>query len=741
MAGLLLATRSPSLIAATARNAFRDIMAGILASVVLISNIVSFGALMFPGELSAGVPIVVWAMLIGGCVCGCWIALATSIPPLTASIDSPTGTVLVLLSAATGAHVMAAGGSPNAAIQTIMVIFTVTTFLSGALLFVLGVCRWGSYLRFVPSSVVGGFLGATGCFLLVGGYRMLTGHSLSIGTLASPWTTMEAERLAAGASILAILVGLRLWVKWPLAMPVAVLTLWIGFAASLHLLGLSNPQYGWYFQPFGELKTWQPFSALHTSYLTWKAFGTLLPEIFAVLVVGIISLVTKVSSIEAFRQTAGDLDCELRSHGLANVIAAPLGGLTSSLQVGASRLLSEAGAATRVSGVVCAAILGMVAITHFDLPSSVPIPLVGGLVFYLAYGFIVDALKKPYSQGAWFDLTLVIGITVVCVHYGYLLGVLAGLVCACMLFATSYARLGVIRRHATRADVVSNVDRSPEAAQFLRDTGNTIHVYWLSGYIFFGSSESLFERIRSDLKSKHSPPVKYVIIDFGLVSGTDAAAMTSLLKVRRACDENKALLLCCSLSDKNQLALRRGGFISSKNQSSVFHDLNSALAWCEDQNLGIARLDVDASLGGFEVWLERQLGTRVQFADFLSYLVRKDLDGSNTIYRQGDPADTVDLVAAGRLDIEVTRNDGMRLRVRRVTTHTVVGEMGFFRRDVRSASVISDGPAILFTLTRANFDRMRRERPAVAAAFGDFIVRVLADRIDTANRELAALTS
>jgi sulfate permease, SulP family len=69
-----------------------------------------------------------------------------------------------------------------------------------------------------------------------------------------------------------------------------------------------------------------------------------------------------------------------------------------------------------------------------------------------------------------------------------------------------------------------------------------------------------------------------------------------------------------------------------------------------------------------------------------------------------------------------------------------LGEMGFFRHSVRSATVSSDGPAIVFTLTRANFERMRRERPDLASAFDDFIMRVLADRIDFANRAVAALS-
>ncbi len=117
---------------AVSRDGLRDTIAGLVASVVLIANIVSFGALMFPGELAAGIPTAIWAMLIGGCIGGICIALATSLPPLATGIDSPTGAVLVLLSAAAGSNILATGGTPEMAVQTVMLIFTAATVLTGA---------------------------------------------------------------------------------------------------------------------------------------------------------------------------------------------------------------------------------------------------------------------------------------------------------------------------------------------------------------------------------------------------------------------------------------------------------------------------------------------------------------------------------------------------------------------------------------------------------------------------------
>jgi sulfate permease, SulP family len=118
---------------AIGRDGFRDVVAGTIAAVVLIANIISFGALMFPGEFSVGIPIAVWSMPIGGCICGVCIALTTSLPPLATGIDSPTGTVLVLLSALAGARVVTQGGDVHTAVQTVMLLFTFATLLTGAL--------------------------------------------------------------------------------------------------------------------------------------------------------------------------------------------------------------------------------------------------------------------------------------------------------------------------------------------------------------------------------------------------------------------------------------------------------------------------------------------------------------------------------------------------------------------------------------------------------------------------------
>lgn len=721
-------------------NGIRDLFAGLVAAVVLIGNIVSFGALMFPGELSSGIPIVIWAMLIGSCIGGVWIAASTSLPPLATSIDSPTGAVLVLLSASAGSEVLAAGGTSQSAVQTVMLVFTAATVLSGALLYGLGKAHWGAYFRFVPYFVVGGFMAATGWLLIAGGIRMVSDHTLSLPGLTAAWTEVQGTKLAAGTTVLLLLVSVRQWVKWAFAMPLALIAMWVTGALALKGFGFSDTIYGFYLPSLGTLARWSPFDAARSSHMTWSMVAAFVPQLLTVTIVALISMVTKVASIEVGRQASGDLDCEFRAHGLVSLMAAPFGGIASGLQVSTSRLLEHAGGATRMSGVFCALVFGAVALSNFDLPGLIPIPIIAGLIFYLGYTFIFDALWRPLSQRAWFDLGLATAIMIVCIQYGFLVGTVVGLICACVLFAISYARRGVVRRHITRAEFASYVDRSAVAADYLRNKGAAIQMYWLSGYIFFGSSESVFERIRNDIQALGQGAVAYVILDFAAVSGADASAVVSFTKLRNFCNKQGVTIVYSALSSANHAVLKGGGLIGGKIKHQTCADLPYALAWCEDELLA-AHGGLDSNISdGFVPWLQQQLGGKADVADIIAYFDRKVVHGPQVLYRQGDPADTIDLVATGNLAIDITKADGTSLRVRRIMTYAVVGEMGFFRRSSRAATVSSVGPATLFTLTRVSFERMRLQNPGLAASFDDFILRVLADRVDFANQAIAALS-
>ena len=737
-----------------ARALAQDLLAGTVAAVMLIANIVSFAALMFPAPLAQGTSTAIWAMLIGSGVGGLWVAWRTSLPPLASGMDSPTGAVLVLLAASTGPAVLAAGGSAASAVAATMLLFSAATLLSGALLLGLGMARWGATLRFVPHFVVAGFLGATGWLLIMGGLRMATGRSL--GGLLGAWTAPEAAKLFAAVAVLGVLLALRRWVKAPLALPAALVGMTLVASAGLALFGSSDARHGWYLPSLGTLVPWTPLATLRAAQFsadTWAAALKVLPDLLAVTAVALISLVSKTSSLEVMRKTSCDLDQELRAHGVAALAVAPLGGIAGMMQLGSSRLLDQVGGRSRLSGVAAAAVTVTVALANFDLLALIPLPVAAGLVMLMGYGFLLEALAKPLAQRDWLNLGLALVIMAVCVRYGYLVGVLGGVVAACMLFAASYARVGAVRQHLSRAQFAGTVSRSAAASQYLGNAaaaGESIQLYWLSGYIFFGSSEGVFERVRRDLRALPPRRVSHVVLDFRAVTGTDASATVSLTKLRHLCQQHGATLVYSAVTPPTRRVLARDGLFAGTGQPPPFAGVDDALAWCEDRVLGAAGLETggaaasldvaDAShTAAFAVWLQQQLGAGVRSAEFMPYLVRHAIGSAQVLYREGEPADEIDFVAAGRLVVTLGEGTPQVRRVRSISTHTVVGEMGFFRQAARSATVSSDGPALLYTLTRVNFERMLAGRPDLAAAFYECLLRALADRIGLSERMATSL--
>ena len=717
----------------------RDALAGVILAVVQIAYCISFAALIFQGALAAGFSLGLAAMIMGTAVTSVVIALTSTLSPANGGPDSPAVAVMSVLAGTVSASLAASGGSEQAIITNVLVAISVSTLFTGMLLYGIGALKLGQWLRFVPYPVIGGFLAASGLLLITGGMEVVTQTNLSLSPLSWQvlFSPVYAPQILTGALFALSMPIVGRWVPSYVALPLAFAAFVIVLDISLFGFVPDETLNAWFLPSLGSLALWWPMSAVLNNDVDWWAIAQSSAEIGAVCGVMAIALLLDVSGLEVARQKTADLDKEFRTNGIANLLAAATGGFAGSLSMNGCLLLDESGATTRWAGAIVGIACALILFSGADIGTFVPKAILGGMLAYLGAMILVELASSP-AQRSWTDAALALAMMLVIVNFGYFMGVVLGVIGACLMFALSYSRIGVIRRHLTRQVFSSNVERAPEQSRLLREEGERVHVFWLSGFIFFGSSNGLFEYIRKAIDAQHEKPVGYILLDFTAVPGLDSSALLSLIKLRNYCDEHHVTLAFSGLSEPMRASFQKALFFTAAAPHQLFGSRNEALEWCEDMLLMFHEVG-EASTHSFESWLTAEFGEGADMSRITPYLGRQEVAVGECLFRQGEPSDSLVLLASGCVAITIDDEQGRPIRLRRMVGYTVVGEMGFFRQVPRTATVIAEEPSLIYRLTKTAFDDMQEKDPAAAVAFHKLIIRLLADRLEFANREISAL--
>ncbi len=719
----------------------RDVLAGLAASLLAIAYCLSFSALLFQGALQSGLPVGLWALLIGSAISGLYVAYTTTIAPVAAGPNNPAVAVLSVLATTVSGLVLANGGSPEEAVSHVLIAFVLASFLTGLALYFLGALRLGEYVRFVPYPVIGGFLAASGWLLVAGGVKVVTGRNFDLLNLAGAvppetWAGLFVAVLFA-ASVYALKWATGSMSSLPIAFILSAALLYL----VLWLLNLNSPDSGWFLAGTSAPAAWSPVRVSGAESIDWGILLRAWAEIVSAAGVTVVALLLDVSGLEVTRMKTANLDSEFRSNGAANILAAPLGGVMGKVSVNGSRLIDETGGTTRLSGLVAAALVALVAVVGLDLARLVPAAILGGVLVYVGSAVLAETLLRSPAHRSWSEFGLALAIMLAIVKFGYLAGVISGFIGACLMFAFNYSRIAIIRRHLTREVYASNVDRSTAAMALLQESGDRIHIFWLSGYIFFGSSHRLYEAIRTTIEAHPSGERRYAVLDFANVAGLDTSALLSLLKLRNFAEQSNLTLAFAGLDDRMQMMFEGAGLFGVGRPHVSMLSRNQALEWCEERILEEEREsggpDVAADLAA---WLATEVGDIDWARRLVTYFEPRTLGQDEVLYKQGDPPDGIDLIVDGTVAVRVRSEPGLAVLVRRMSKRTVLGEMGFFRNLPRAATVTAEPRAVVYRLSRQSYERLLVEEPEAGRAFLLFIIRALSDRLDFANSGIAALS-
>jgi SulP family sulfate permease len=389
-------------------------------------------------------------------------------------------------------------------------------------------------------------------------------------------------------------------------------------------------------------------------------------------------------------------------------------------------------------GIVAAGTAAVFLLVGAGFLADVPRMIVGGFLLFLGVQLLFQWVVRGWSTMGRLDYGVLWAMLIVIGTKGFLVGTLAGIILATLLFVISYSRAGVVKHELSGETYQSDVDRSLHQQQILRERGAGLSILTLQGFLFFGTSTSLLEQIRRRLDCVERPPVRCMVLDCHLITGVDASLTLVFGKIRQLAVDRGASLALAGMPRSMSRALQSDLLIDRAGVAvQVFPDLDRAVEWAEDRILDEAHAWDEGRPILAQVtdsFQPPELAERL-----ISYLDRVVITAGNYVVRQGEPSNSLYLVESGKLSVVMDTPDGKQVRLRSSMAGAILGELGFFLGTPRTASVVATEPSVLYRLTRQSLDRMQADDPPVAAAFSAFITRLLANRVVATSQTVTHL--
>ncbi|MEM9134581.1 MAG: SulP family inorganic anion transporter [Actinomycetota bacterium] len=387
-----------------------------------------------------------------------------------AILISFTGGRRGMISAATGA--MALVVVPLVAEHGIGYLFA-ATILAGLIQIALGRLGVGGLMRFVPRTVMTGFVNALAILiflaqvphiLLSGGGHGEDGADSAAGAAADTSTLVtNLGFIAAGLAIIYGLPRLTRAVPSPLVAIVVLATVTIGFGIDLPTVG-----------DMGDLPDALPWVALPDVPFSVETLGIILPYAITLALVGLLESLLTAQLLDDLTDTDSDKNLESQGQGVANVVTGFFGGMAGCAMIGQSMINHRSGGRTRLSTLASGVFLLILILVLGDLVARIPMAALVAVMIMVSVGTFdwssikPDMLRSlPRTESAVMFAT--VGVVVLTHNLAYGVGV--GVLLSAVFFV----------RHVSHVVRVTSVV----------DPDNTERLFAVSGELFFASTNDL----------------------------------------------------------------------------------------------------------------------------------------------------------------------------------------------------------------------------------------------------------
>jgi sulfate permease, SulP family len=430
--------------------------------------------------------------------------------------------------------------------------------MGGVLLVLMGLCRMGSLIRFIPKPVTVGFTAGIAVIIFSGqianflGLREIEKHEsflLNMKEIGLHLPTWSLYSLATASICLVILImGAKYRWKVPgslVGLIVSSIVAALFFDGHVATIGSS----------FGEIPSRLP--AFHLPEITWEKVHSLLqPALIIAMLGGIESLLSAVVADE-MAGTKHNSNRELIGQGIANMITPLFGGIPATGAIARTATNIKNGAASPLSGVIHGLTVLLVLLVFAPWASRIPLASMAPILMMVAWNM---SERKEFLRivnmrtGESMLLLVTFGLTVLTT---LTTAVGAGLALALLLFVK---RMG---------------DTNGLAKMVSGRSCPQLSMYTIEGPLFFGSSLLLEKGVTStDLDQKS----KMLLLQMGKVPYIDITGAAQLEGLVHQVSRSNGVVLLSDVAAQPYSMLEKSGVIARIGREHVYDSAEQAVA-------------------------------------------------------------------------------------------------------------------------------------------------------------------
>ena len=482
-----------------------------------------------------------------------------------------------------GSQVQIAG--PTAAFATIvagivadqgMDGLAVATILAGIILILMGFCRLGSLIKFIPYTITTGFTAGIAVTIAIGQLKDFCGVTIPAG-MPTIETMEKLEGFLAGIGTLnwhAVFVGavcLAILIFMPKVKVLAKIPPSLAAVAVGILMVKLMPIK---VNTIGDLYTISSsLPSFHLPKLSFEVIQKALPNAFTIAILAAIESLLSFVVADGMINGHHRSNMELAAQGAGNVASALFGGIPATGAIARTAANIKNGGRTPVAGMVHAVVLFLVLLVLMPYAGWIPMPTIAAILFIVAYNmcqwrpFVRLVKTAPKSDIAVLVITFM--LTVV---FDLVVAIEVGMVLACLLFMKRMSdETGV--RNWSHTDEISDEVRDAERAR-MRDIPSSISVCEITGPLFFGAADQI------GLISV-TEKTKCLILRMRGVPALDSTAMNSLTSLYEKCRKKKITLILSHVNDQPMRVIRKAGFDTLIGKENFSPNIDAAIEKAE----------------------------------------------------------------------------------------------------------------------------------------------------------------